>query len=149
MLGLLARGAANFDWPHGHLVSSLVLDRDIHLLLPIFRRTCQLSCSAQPVPDNPACRSVPRLRRISRELANLTQFFIGEVDLFFFSGAFQMAQSRFFRNTAQFGFRYAEQKGSSGLSHEFWDLIRQIVHGLPTICSAALTSFSTAGPAFC
>src|SRR5216683_1209064 len=50
---------------------------------------------------------------------------------------FQMAQSRFFRNTAQFGFRYAEQKGGSGLSHEFWDLIRQIVHGLPTICTAA------------
>ena len=56
-----------------------------------------------------------------------------------------MAQSRFFRNAAQFTFRYAEQEGCSGLGHEFWDLIRQIVHGLPTICTPALASLMTAG----
>src|SRR5258707_5272071 len=138
MFGLLARGGANLDWSHGHFVPSLVLDRNFHLPLSISRRTHQLSSSVRAIADNPASTSVPRLHRMSRDLANLPQFLVGVMHLFFISRAFQVAQSRFFRNAAQFSFRYAEQEGGSGLGHEFWYLIRQIVHGFPTICTPAL-----------
>src|SRR5258708_31789211 len=104
-----------------------------------------VSSSVRAIPDNSAGTSVPRLHRMSRDLANLPQFLVGVIHLFFISRAFQVAQSRFFRNAAQFSFRYAEQEGGSGLGHEFWYLIRQIVHGLPTICTPASASLMTAG----
>jgi hypothetical protein len=66
-----------------------------------------------------------------RQLAQLPQFLVGEIQFFFSSGAFQMTQSGIFREAAQFGSGYAKQEGGSGLGHKLWDIIRQIVHGLP------------------
>ena len=130
MFGLLARGGANFGWAYGHSVSSLILNRNFHSLLPLVHKTHPLRYGAQRFPATPAAASEAGCHR-EGELANPPQILVGEIHLFFVPGAFQMTQSRLFRNTAQILLRYPEQVRGSGLGNKFWDIIIQIVHGLP------------------
>ena len=71
------------------------------------------------------------------ELKDLAQFLIREIDLLFISGSFQKAKSRFVRNAAQLGFRYAKKERGLGLRHKFGNIVAQVVHGLP-LCVFAL-----------
>jgi hypothetical protein len=64
------------------------------------------------------------------ELANPPQLLVREIHLLFVSGSFQVTQTRFVRNAAQFGCGYAQQERSPGLRHKFGNIIAQVVHGL-------------------
>ena len=62
-----------------------------------------------------------------REHANPLQFLVGEVRLLLVAGAFQVAKSRFLRDTPELRFRHAEQERRSCLRDIFRNLI---VHNL-------------------
>jgi len=65
---------------------------------------------------------VDALHLVPREHAYPLQFLVGEVRHFLVACAFEVAQSRFLRDTAELSLWYAEQEGSSCLRDIFWDL---------------------------
>ena len=119
------------------LLSEASIANTADVLRPI---ACVESCAAsQLLPPVPQWL----VGDVRRKVANLPQFLVSEVHLFFSAGAFQVAQSCFVRNTAQLVFRKAEQV--RGLSPVLQILGHHYRSRPPLICSIALASISTSG----